>query len=187
VNYYLRKLDGKTLLAVIVFISMAIMLSDKYSSKHLIAPGEQIKKVVLQSAKGKTTNIYNKKTAKHRIIYTVAPACRLCKFQTSMLKFASSFLDEKKWEIMPMGFDFKTKEHMKAYQKNHIRDFDLYYGNKDIKRILKIETYPSIYFISSTGVVSSRSALPTTLFGILWRAYKTEDPDEDTRPLLHRL
>lgn len=184
---FLEKLDQKTIIALFVFIFMGVTLSDKYASKHLLAKDEKIKKIIMESTDGKKIPFYSRKSAKHRIIYSISPDCTFCGFQKTMIDFAFKFISNDQWEIMPVAFDFASKDLIRAYKAGYYRTQTVYVGNEQIKKILKIQQHPSIYFITSNGYVYSRSALPSTFIGILYNALQIEEFDENDKPILHRI
>ena len=181
----LKKIDPKTVITVIALLTSGLILADKYISKHLITDGTKLKNIVLQAQNGKMTGIFNKNAAKHRIIFSITPDCVTCKFQISMISLAKYILDPKEWYIMPILFDYSKAQRDSTWIKNNIGDFDVYYGNKNIKRILKIKYHPTIYFVGADGYVNSRSATPVSVFGILWKAMNTDYTDENKKPYLH--
>jgi hypothetical protein len=184
---FLEKLDFKTVVAIILFIGMGLALGEKYASKHLLKEGTVIKNIFLESTEGKRTPIVSKNQKKYTILYAFSRDCVLCGFQKAMLTFTLGFLDESKWKFVPIAFDFKNRDLVRSYKKREFKRYDIYFGNSEIKSILNIKQFPSLYFISSTGHISSRTAIPNTVIGLLWKAYQTEDVNSDDRPLLHRL
>ena len=183
---FFEKLDAKTIIAIIVFVLMGFSLGDKYMSKHLLAEKSKFKNIVLEGTDGSRTPVVSKKNTKHTIFYAFSRECTMCRFQEMMLSLTMKFLDENKWKLMPVAFNFKDRDLVRSYNKKNFKRQTIYFGNDNIKRIYSIERFPSIYFISSSGHVLSRTAFPNTAIGLLWRAFRTGDIDENEKPLLHR-
>lgn len=74
-----------------------------------------------------------------------------------------------KVNIIAIALDYQSKNEVTDFLAKHELNFPVFYGNRELRNLFKVNRYPSYYLIQDTGVVTDKVTGYTTEIGMKLR------------------
>jgi thiol-disulfide isomerase/thioredoxin len=97
-----------------------------------------------------------------------APWCTVCKVEAQNLSWVQRLVGERA-RVISVAAAYTERAEVQAYVREHGVDYPVLLGNDELLRELRVEAFPTVYFLDAAGRVKRSAAGYTTTAGLLWR------------------
>lgn len=152
---------------IIVFTLIFNILSFIKESP-MLARGEKpsSEQIILPSLMNEEQPLFE--PGKTQIIYFFAPWCQVCHASISNLQ--SIYEEKPEISIRAVALDYSTVNEIKHFAAQHELSFPILLGDSELKKMFKVQGYPSYYVLNEDGEVKSKSLGYSTEAGLNLRS-----------------
>ncbi|WP_164001252.1 TlpA family protein disulfide reductase [Pyxidicoccus caerfyrddinensis] len=97
-----------------------------------------------------------------------APWCGVCKLESSNLSLLQRLAGDSA-HVVSVAVAYDNEEAVRVFAREHGVDYPVLLGDDGIQRDWRVDTFPTVFFLSSEGRVERAVVGYTTLAGLSWR------------------
>jgi thiol-disulfide isomerase/thioredoxin len=122
----------------------------------------------LATLDGRPTTLAAATGGKRALVYVWAPWCGVCKAESQNVRWVRSLLGSRA-QVVSIATGFEHVDEVRRYMADHAVDYPVLLDDGSAARALKVEAFPTTYFVDEAGNLSGSVAGYTTTFGLWWR------------------
>lgn len=105
------------------------------------------------------------------VVLTVwAPWCGVCKLESSALSQLQRLVGDSA-RVVGVATAYSSEAQVHRFLREHDVDYPVLLGDADTLRALKVESFPTTFFLSADGRIERAAVGYTSLPGLLWRLW----------------
>ena len=153
-------------IALLVFVYGAAQI---YQTHGLLDEGTEVPSFQLQSLTGGLVDSQSLK-GKGSLIYVFAPWCGVCEMTTSSLVRVREWLPEDSYQVLALGMSYRSHQELERYAQEGNLNVPVLLGNDRLLEELKVEAFPTFYFVSEDGTIAGQSVGYTSAISLWLRS-----------------
>jgi len=155
------------LIQIVVFALIFNVLS-YFKELPMLDKGTELaaKQIVLSDIKETQQTLFE--PGRTQIIYFFAPWCQICHASISNLQ--SIYVDKPEISIKAVALDYTSVNEIRQFSSQHDLSFPILLGDSELKKMFKIQGYPSYYVLNERGEVKAKSLGYSTELGLNFRS-----------------
>jgi peroxiredoxin len=99
-----------------------------------------------------------------------APWCGVCKMESSTLSGLRHMVGDSA-HVLSVAVAYEDEEDVRRFAREQEVDYPVLLGGAELMGALKVEQFPTTFFVSSEGRIERASVGYTTRLGLLWRMW----------------
>jgi peroxiredoxin len=159
---WVRWLEDGLLLLVLLLAVFA------WQTRHL-PKGEPLPRFEFQDLQGRLwtpADLGGKPT----VLYLWAPWCGVCKAQSGNLDRLRKVVGERA-QVVSVALSYRDPAEVRAYADKHEVSYPVLLGDEQLLQQLRVQSYPTTYFLAADGQIRRASVGYTTLAGLWLRLF----------------
>ncbi|MGA1599041.1 MAG: TlpA disulfide reductase family protein [bacterium] len=104
------------------------------------------------------------------LLYFFAPWCSVCALNIGNLDWLRQLRSEEALAIYAVALDYRDSGEIERYVERHDLDVPVLLGDSAMPSRYRIQAFPTVYVIDSSGFVDQTSVGYVPLLGLWWRS-----------------
>jgi thiol-disulfide isomerase/thioredoxin len=149
---------------------VVIAISAWQTRHHLRGEAPAVRLVSLDGASTTLPAVIREGGAKKTLVYVWAPWCGVCKAESQNVAWVRSIVGDRA-RVISIATGYERVDEVRAYVAEHGVEYPVLLGDESVAKALRVEAFPTLYFVDAEGRISGSVAGYTTTFGLLWRLF----------------
>lgn len=150
-----------------VILAVVLAISAYQTRKHL--RNVPLPSLSLRSTTGETVALDSLR-GKRSLIYLWAPWCGVCKVETSNIDRVKSMVGDRA-NVISIAVGYRDEAEVKRYIQERGVTYPVLLGDAAVEQALRVNMFPTIYFVDRDGRIARSVTGYTTTAGLLSRLY----------------
>jgi len=152
-------------LAVLALVLTAVAA---WQARHLPGSGAPAPDFTLRTLSGDTVQLESLR-GRPVVLAFWAPWCGVCKAESSNLSLLRRLAGDSA-HVLSVAVAYEDEEDVRRFAREHTVDYPVLLGGEDaIQREWRVNSFPTVFFVSPEGRVERAVVGYTTLLGLSWR------------------
>lgn len=154
-------------LAVVVVLFMAVMA---WQTRHLPGSGTPAPDFQLRTLSGEQVRL-SELRGKPVVLVFWAPWCGVCKAESSTLSALRRMVGERA-HVLTVAVAYEEEEEVRRFVREREADYPVLLGDSALTRAYRVNSFPTLFILSSEGRIQEAAVGYTTRLGLLWRLWR---------------
>ncbi|ABF92205.1 hypothetical protein MXAN_4816 [Myxococcus xanthus DK 1622] len=138
-----------------------------WQARNLPGAGTPAPAFTLQTLTGDTVRL-DALRGKPVVLAFWAPWCGVCGMESSNLSQLRKLAGDSA-HVVSVAVAYEDEEAVRRFAQEHAVDYPVLLGDDAIQSAFRVNSFPTVFFISSEGRVERAAVGYTTLAGLFWR------------------
>lgn len=151
-------------LAVLAVVVAAVTA---WQTRRLPGAGTPAPAFTLSTLSGETVSLESLR-GKPVVLAFWAPWCGVCGMESSNLSQLRSLAGDSA-HVVSVAVAYDDEEAVRRFVAKHAVDYPVLLGDDGVQRAFRVDTFPTVFFLSPEGRIQRAVVGYTTLAGLSWR------------------
>jgi thiol-disulfide isomerase/thioredoxin len=140
-----------------------------WQTRHLPGGGTPVPPLRLHTLEGSAQRL-DALRGKPVVLAVWAPWCGVCKAESSSLSLLQRLVGDSA-RVVSVATAFDDVEEVRRYVREQEVDYPVLLGGPEVMQALRVNSFPTTFFLSADGRIERAAVGYTTLPGLLWRLW----------------
>ncbi len=155
--------------ALLILVAVGLVLA--WQTRNLVPSGEPAPPFELLDLQGKTWRSEDLR-GKPVVLHLWAPWCGVCKTETGTLSRLHDAVGEDA-HVLSIALSYRTAAEVRRFAERHGARYPVLLGDDALMEALRVEAFPTTYFLSPEGRITGSAVGITTTVGLRYRLWRS--------------
>jgi peroxiredoxin len=151
----------------LALLALIVTAVTAWQTRRLPGSGTPAPDFTLRTLSGESVQLESLR-GKPVVLAFWAPWCGVCKLESSNLSLLRSVVGDSA-HVVSVAVAYEDVEDVRRYVKERGVDYPVLLGDDGVQRNWRVDTFPTVFFVSAEGRVERAVVGYTTLAGLAWR------------------